>query len=69
MCTFYGSFRVKAKGVIYERVHTDIGCVFILYRDMMIPRKRRGKRKGRGKKGIYIYKSTGGPLLSAVLFL
>ena len=40
MCTYYVSFRVKAKGVIYERVHTDIGvyiCVFILYRDMMIP--------------------------------
>ena len=25
MCTCYGCFRVKAKGVIYERVHTDIG--------------------------------------------
>ena len=25
MCTCYASFRVKAKGVIYERVHTDIG--------------------------------------------
>jgi len=25
MCTYYGSFRVKAKGVTYERVHTDIG--------------------------------------------
>ena len=57
MCTYYASFRVKAKGVIYERVHTDIGVYMrvLLYRDMMIPRKRRGKRKGRGKKGIYIY--------------
>ena len=25
MCTCYDSFRVQAKGVIYERVHTDIG--------------------------------------------
>ena len=30
MCTCYGSFCVKAKGVTYERVHTDIG----LYHDV-----------------------------------
>ena len=35
-------------------------CVFILYRDMMIPCERRGERGRREKKGIYIYiKSTG----------
>ena len=54
----YGRFRVKAKGVIYERVHTDIGLymrVHIIqrYDDTM---KEMGKREGRGKKGIYIYK-------------
>jgi len=35
MCTCYGSFRVKATGVTYERVHTDIGlytCVHIIQR-------------------------------------
>ena len=57
MCPCYGSFRVKAKGVTYERVHTDIGlklCVHIIqrYDDTM---KEKGERKGRGKKGMYIY--------------
>ena len=39
MCTYYASFRVKAKGVIYERVHIDIGLYMRvhIYRDMMIP--------------------------------
>jgi len=35
MCTCYGSFREKAKGVTYERVHTDVGlymCVHIIQR-------------------------------------
>ena len=58
MYTCHGSLRVKAKGVIYESVHTDIGLymrVHIIqrYDDTM---KEKGKRGGRGKKGIYIYK-------------
>ena len=39
MCTCYGNFRVKAKGVTYERVHTDIGVymrVHIIQRYMII---------------------------------
>jgi len=49
---------VKAKGVTYERVHTDIGLylrVHIIQRYDDTMKERRGKRKGRGKKGIYIY--------------
>ena len=57
MCTCYGSFRVKAKGVTYERVHNNIGLymrVHIIkrYDDTM---KEKGKRGGREKKGIYMY--------------
>ena len=68
MCTCYGSFRVKAKGVIYERVHTDIGVymrVHIIqrYDDTM---KEKGEEE---RKGYRYIKSTGGPPLSAVLFL
>jgi len=58
MCTFYGSFRVKVKGVTYERVHTDIGLymrVHIIqrYDDAM---KEKGEEGRERKKGIYIYK-------------
>ena len=72
MCPCYGRFRVKAKGVIYERVHTDIGVymrVHIIqrYDDTM---KEKGEEEGERKRKGYIYiKSTCGPLLSAVLFL
>ena len=54
---FYGSFRVKAKGVIYERVHTDIGLymrVHIIqrYDDTM---KEKGEEEGeRKERDIYI---------------
>ena len=59
MCTYYASFRVKAKGVIYERVHTDIGVymrVHIIqrYDDTM---KEKGEEEGeRKERDIYIYK-------------
>ena len=57
MCTYYASFRVKAKGVIYERVHTDIGVymrVHIIqrYDDTM---KEKGEEEGERKEmDIYI---------------
>jgi len=57
MCTCYGSFRVKAKGVISERVHTDIGVymrVHIIqrYDDTM---KEKGEEEGeRKERDIYI---------------
>jgi len=72
MCPCYGCFRVKAKGVIYERVHTDIG---VYMRVHIIQRydhtmKEKGVEEGERKETIYIYiKSTGGLLLSAVLLL
>jgi len=52
MCLCYGSFRVKAKGVIYERVHTDIGVymrVHIIqrYDDTM---KEKGEEEGERKE-------------------
>ena len=59
MCPCYGSFRVKAKGVIYERVQTDIGVymrVHIIqrYDDTM---KEKGEDEGeRKERDIYIYK-------------
>ena len=71
MCPCYGRFRVKEKGVIYERVHTDIGIYMRVhniqrYDDTM---KEKGEEEGeRKERDIYI-KSTCGPLLSAVLFL
>ena len=58
MYTYYGSFRVKAKGVIYERVHTDIGLcmrVHIIqrYDDTM---KEKGEEEGKRKeRDIHIY--------------
>ena len=50
MCTCYGSFRVKAKGVTYERVHTDIGlfmCVHIIqrYDDAMKEKGEEGRER------------------------
>ena len=53
MCTSYGSFRVKAKGVTYERVRTDIGLymrVHIIQRyndTMKEKREEEGERKER----------------------
>ena len=50
MCTCYGSFHVKAKGVTYERVHTDIGScmrVHIMqrYDDTMKEKGEEGREK------------------------
>jgi len=73
MCTCYGSFRVKAKGVTYERVHTDIGlfmCVHIIQRYDDAMREKGGEGREGKERDIYIYKIYRvGPLLSAVLFL
>jgi len=73
MCTCYGSFRVKAKGVTYERVHTDIGlymCVHIFQRYDDTMREKGGEGRERKERDIYVYKIYRiGPLLSAVLFL
>ena len=72
MCPYYGRFRVEVKGVIYEKVHTDIGVymrVHIIqrYDDTM---KEKGEEEGgEERKGCIYIKSTGCPLLSAVLFL
>ena len=59
MCTYYDSFRVKAKGAIYERVHTDKDTGLYLrvhiiqrYDDTM---KEKGKEEGeRKERDIYI---------------
>jgi len=56
MCTCYDSFRVKAKGVTYERVHTDIGLymrVHIIqrYDDTM---KEKGEKEEETKRYICI---------------
>ena len=55
MCPGYGRCRVKAKGVIYERVHTDIGVymrVIQRYDDTM---KEKGEEEGeRKERNIYI---------------
>ena len=58
MCTCYGSFRVKAKGVTYERVHTDIGLymrVHIIqrYDDAMKEKEEEGRE--RKERDTYIY--------------
>ena len=52
MCTYYASFRLKAKGVIYERVHTDIGVymrvrIIQRYDDTM---KEKGEEEGERKE-------------------
>ena len=62
---------MKAKGVIYERVHTDIGVymrfhIIQRYDDTM---KEKGEEEGERKERDIYVKSTGDPLLSAVLFL
>jgi len=63
---------VKAKGVTYERVHTDIGlymCVHIIERYDDTMREKGVEGRERKKRDIYIYKICRvGPLLS-VLFL
>ena len=46
MCTCYGSFRVKAKGVTYERVYTDIG----LYMRVHIIHRYDGTMKEKGEE-------------------
>ena len=56
MCTYYGSLRVKAKGDIYERLHTDIGLymrVHIIqrYDDTM---KEKGEKEEETKRYICI---------------
>jgi len=69
MCPCYGSFRVKAKGVTYERVHTDIGlklCVHIIQRYDDAMKEKGGEGRERKERDIYIYKICRvGPLLSA----
>jgi len=64
---------VKAKGVTYERVHTDIGlfmCVHIIQRYDDAMREKGGEGREGKERDIYIYKIYRvGPLLSAVLFL
>ena len=73
MCTYYGIFRVKAKGVTYERVHTDIGlymCVHIIERYDDTMREKGGEGRERKKRDINIYRICRlVPLLSVVLFL
>ena len=47
MCTYYGSFRVKTKGVTCERVHTDIG----LYMHVHIIQRCDDAMKEKGEEG------------------
>jgi len=59
MCTCYGSFRVNAKGVTYERVHTDIGlhmCVHIVQRYDDAMKEKGGEGRERKECDMYIYK-------------
>jgi len=64
---------VKAKGVTYERVHTNIGlymCVHIIRRYDDAMREKGEEGRERKERDIYIFKIYRiGPLLSAVLFL
>jgi len=64
---------VKAKGVTYERVHTDIGlymCVHIIQRYDDTMREKGGEGRERKERDIYIYIIYRvDPLLSTVLFL
>jgi len=64
---------VKAKGVTYERVHTNIGlymCVHIIQRYDDAMREKGEEGRERKERDIYIFKIYRiGPLLSAVLFL
>jgi len=60
---------VKAKGVTYERVHTDIGlymCVHIIQRYDDTMGEKGGEGRERKERDIYV---RVGALLSAVLFL
>jgi len=57
MCTSYGSFRVKAKGVTYERVHTDIGLymrVHIIQRYDDTMKEKGVQERERKETDIYI---------------
>jgi len=59
MCTSYGSFRVKAKGVTYERVRTDIGLymrVHIIQRYNDTMKEKGEEERERKERDIYIYK-------------
>jgi len=63
MCTCCGSFRVKAKGVTYERVHTDIGlymCVHIIQRYDDTMKEKGGEGRERKERDVYIYKNLQG---------
>ena len=53
MCTCYDSFRVKAKGVTYERVHTDIGAYMRVH--IIDTMKEKGEEEGeRKERDMYI---------------
>ena len=57
MCTCYCSFRVKTKGVTYERVHTDIDlcmCVHIIQRYDATMREKGEEEEERKERDIYI---------------
>jgi len=57
MCTCYGSFRVKAKGVTYERVHTDTGLymrVHIIQRYDDVMKEKGEEGRERKERDIYI---------------
>ena len=72
MCACYGSFRVKATGVTYARVHNDIGlymCVHIIQRYDDAMREKGGEGRERKERDIYMYKIYRvDPLLSAGAF-
>ena len=69
MCPGYGRCRVKAKGVTYERVQTDIGLYMRVHIIQRYDEREGGRGRGEERKGCMYIKSTGGPLLSTVLFL
>jgi len=49
---------------LHDSVDRAYICVFILYRDMMIPWKEGGRGEGEEGKGYVYIKSTGGPIMS-----
>jgi len=62
MCTCYGSFCVKTKGVTYERVHTGIDLymfVHIIQRYDDTMREKGGEGRERKERDTYVLKSTG----------
>ena len=57
MCTCYGSLSVEAKGVTFERVHTDMGlymCVHIIQRYDDAMKEKGGEGRERKERDIYI---------------